>query len=257
MQGNMQYRLGKKPARTGAVKLRLMDYVDKTVLPRLPSTFGHDTIIGKQAWGMLGNDHYGDCFWAMAAHGLMQLSTLNGEQVTFSANNVLAAYGAGTGFKESDPNTDQGTDMQEGLKFLQDHGMKDSSGRTHKVRAYLALEPGNLEDLWYSMLLTDGAAVGIEFPQSAMDQFNAGKPWSVARGSSIEGGHAIWMNSRMSRSAGLVTWGAETSMTLPFYEKYNDETDAVLFEDTFKNGKAPIGLDIDQLLADLNEVKST
>ena len=65
-------KLGKKPARPGAVKLKLAKYLVKAKLPTPPKVFGHQSLIG--AWNMLGNDRYGDCVWAGAAHEHMLIN---------------------------------------------------------------------------------------------------------------------------------------------------------------------------------------
>ena len=67
----MTFKLGKKPARPGAVRLKLASYTNAAALPPLPASFGHDAIIGARGWGMLANDRYGDCVWAGAAHETM------------------------------------------------------------------------------------------------------------------------------------------------------------------------------------------
>ena len=62
---HLPFKLGKKPARPGAVKFKLANYLVKLKLPTPPQVFGHEGLIGAN-WGMLGNDHYGDCVWAGA-----------------------------------------------------------------------------------------------------------------------------------------------------------------------------------------------
>jgi len=54
---------------------------------------------------------------------------------------------------------------------------------------YLALAPGNPNQL--AIYLFGAIGIGIKFPNTAMDQFNAGKPWDIANNAKIEGGHYI------------------------------------------------------------------
>jgi hypothetical protein len=104
---HLPLKLGKKPARPGAVKFKLANYLVKTQLPTPPKVFGHEDLIGPN-WGMLGNDHYGDCVWAGAAHETMLWNKEGGRTVLFNNTDVLKDYSAVTGFNPNDPNTIKG-----------------------------------------------------------------------------------------------------------------------------------------------------
>ena len=80
---HLPFKLGKKPARPGAVKFKLANYLEKLKLPTPPKVFGHEGLIGAN-WGMLGNDQYGDCVWAGAAHETMLWNKEAARTVTFS-----------------------------------------------------------------------------------------------------------------------------------------------------------------------------
>jgi len=67
---HLALKLGKKPARPGAVKFKFANFLLKPKLPTPPKVFGHEGLIGAN-WAVLGNDHYGDCVWAGAAHETM------------------------------------------------------------------------------------------------------------------------------------------------------------------------------------------
>jgi hypothetical protein len=64
-----------------------------------------------------------------------------------------------------------------------------------------------------------------------MKQFNGDQPWDVVRGARIEGGHCVIVGAYGSGKLGLVTWGAETTMTEAFWKKYVDEAWVVLDAD--------------------------
>ena len=135
---HLPLKLGKKPARPGAVKLKLAKYLVKPKLPTPPKVFGHEALIGPN-WEMLGNDQYGDCVWAGAAHETMLWNKEAARAVTFNNQSVLKDYSAVTGFNPNDPNTDQGTDMQVAASYRRKTGVLDANGKRHKVIAYLAL----------------------------------------------------------------------------------------------------------------------
>jgi hypothetical protein len=94
---HLPLKLGKKPARPGAVKFKLANYLDKAKLPTPPKMFGHQGLIGAN-WEMLGNDHYGDCVWAGAAHETMLWNKEAGRIIAFNDQSVLKDYSAVTGF---------------------------------------------------------------------------------------------------------------------------------------------------------------
>ncbi|MFD1277477.1 hypothetical protein ACFQ51_52940 [Streptomyces kaempferi] len=71
----------------------------------------------------------------------------------------------------------------------------------------------------------------MNFPDSAMEQFNNDQPWDVVKGAKLEGGHCVIVGAYGSGKLGLVTWGAETTMTEAFWRKYVDEAWVVLDAD--------------------------
>jgi hypothetical protein len=247
------FKLGKKPARPGAVTFKLARYLVKPELPTPPKVFGHhDLIDGK--WGMLGNADYGDCVWAGAAHETMLWNGEASRTVTFSDDAVLRDYAAVTGFRRNDPDTDQGTDVQMAASYRRKTGVLDAKGRRHKVAAYLALRPGDVDQLMLAMYLFSAVGIGIRFPESAMDQFNAGKPWDVVAGPQPREGHYIPGFGRdIKGNIVVVTWGRIQRMTPRFYKKYCDEAIAYVSEEMLvpPNDLSLEGLNIAQLKADL------
>src|SRR4051794_17808270 len=98
-------KLGKKPARPGAVRFALADYVDTAALPKPPRHFGHEDLVESVGWHMLGNDQWGDCVFPGAAHETMMWAREGGGSVAFSTASVLADYSAVTGFVPESPDT--------------------------------------------------------------------------------------------------------------------------------------------------------
>jgi hypothetical protein len=248
------YKLGKLPARPGAVKLKLTDYIDKTALLTPPKTFGHQNLVPSNDWGMLGNDQFGDCVWAGAAHETILWNEEAGRYVRFEDYAVLSDYSAVTGFKPTDPNTDQGTDMQVAASYRRKTGVVDAGGKRHKIAAYLAIKPRNMSELQQAMYLFSNVGIGIKFPSSAMAQFDGGLPWSVVKGARIDGGHYIPAVGYDSTYVYVVTWGKLQKMTWAFFAKYCDEALAYLSSEMLTNGKSPEGFDLAGLQADLAKV---
>ena len=245
------FKLGKTPAREDAVSFKLQTYLDTAVLPSPPKRYTkHDTMV-TQPWSMLGNDAWGDCVFAGAAHETMLWNAEANSTVTFTDQAVLSDYSAVTGFDPSDPATDKGTDMQVAASYRRRTGVVDGAGNRHQVAAYLAIQPSGETDLKTAIYLFSNAGIGIRFPGSAMDQFKAGKPWTVVAGAAIEGGHYVPAIGYDSRYVYVVTWGRLQKMSWQFFTQYCDEALCYLSTEMLTDGKNLEGFDVAQLQADL------
>ncbi len=255
------FKLGKTPARPWQApgnKFRLGTYLAApaalAALPPVPAVFGHQALIGARDWGLLGNDQYGDCVWAGAAHETMMLAKEAGNTVTFNDAAVLSDYSAATGFEISDPSTDQGTDMQEAAAYRRKTGVLDVGGRRHTIAAYLALEPGNLTHLYQAAYLFGAVGIGMQLPQSGLDQFDRRQPWSIVAGSPNEGGHYVPLLGRTAAGLAVVTWGDIQFMSEAFLVTFCDEAVAYVSQECLVNQKSPEGFDYAALLADLKKL---
>lgn len=245
-------KLGKLPHVPDHRDLQFAAYRTTAPLPALPAAYGHEKLVA--SWGLLGNDSYGDCVWAGGAHETMMWCAEAGVHTAFSDKSVLSDYSAATGFKASDPSTDNGTNVRDALNYRRSTGLLDANGKRHKIGAYVALEPSNWHAIKEALYIFGAVAIGIEFPGSAMDQFNAGKPWSVVRGAKTDGGHYVPVVAFRGGELECVTWGKTQRMTKAFFEKYCDEAWALLSTEMLKGGKSPEGFDLAALQADLKAV---
>jgi len=241
-------KLGKKPAVYSRKTLRLSDYL--TTLPPVPAdNFGHETLV-TQPWGVLGNDALGDCAIAGPGHETMLWNAEAGQQVAFSDANTIADYSAITGYNPADPATDQGSIVLDVLNYRRNTGLLDAAGARHKIGAFVSLEVGNLDHLYAALYLFGALGIGINFPGSAMDQFNDGQPWEVVPGASIDGGHYVPLVAKRGNLL-CVTWGRLQAVTETFLTTYMDEAYAMLSPEMLADGKSPGGFDLPALQADL------
>lgn len=255
------YKLGKKPAVPGAMKFALAKYINKSVLPTPPWSFGFDYLVNDDKgngvpWGMLGNDKYGDCVWAGAAHETMLWNAEAGVVVPFDEDSVLTDYSAVTGFNKHDPSTDNGTDMVVAASYRRRHGIHDANGNRHKVAAYLAIKPKDMEEHLIAAWLFGAVGLGIECPSTIFQQFDANEGWHYVPGANIIGGHYVPFLAHRKGMLRVATWGREQFMKSGFFEQYNDESVVYLSEEMFaskkfKNGQDINGFDLEQLKADL------
>jgi len=251
---HLPFKLGKLPARPGAVKFKFAAFAVKDMLPTPPKVFGHQEVIGD--WLMLGNDRWGCCVFSGGAHETMMWSKI-GEAPDANFNDACIAkdYGSVTGFKVNDPSTDQGTDMSAAASYRRKTGLVDSNRKRHKILAYMALKKGDTEQLAIAAYMYGAVGIGVQFPDSAMSQFEARKPWKPVAGSTIEGGHYVPVVGRVKSGNFLVvTWGRLQEMSPSFYNKYCDEALVYLSSEMLVGGKSVEGIDLAKLKSSLSSL---
>jgi hypothetical protein len=255
----MPLLLGKEPATYDHRDLQFAHYIDQAKLPPYPKVFGHEALIAQ--WQMLGNgpdpsvdpgfQGAGNCVFAGGDHETMLWNTEGGHPVVITGKQAISDYSAVTGYNPVTGANDDGTDVRTALKYRQKIGLLDANSKRHKIGAYLALEPGNLQHLYEALYLFGAVGIGIQFPSSAMDQFNAGKPWSVVSGrQKIEGGHYVPLVALRSNLV-CVTWAQLQQMTVGFYKEHCDECFAILSPEMLANGVSLEGFDLSALQTDL------
>lgn len=170
-------------------------------------------------WDVLGNDQVGDCTCAEVGHQVNQLTWYgSGVEVKPTDTQVLAFYSAITGYDPAKPDTDTGAYIQDVLAYWRKNGLIG-----HKIVAYAAVDVSNVVEVKQAIALFGSLNVGINFPGSAMDQFNAGQDWDVVKGAKVEGGHCIMVLGYDANGLDLITWGKRIRMTWAFWKKYVDE----------------------------------
>lgn len=256
-----RYMLGKQPATEDSRDLMFAKYVEPANLPTPPAQFGHETLFGPKEWGMLGNDQWGDCAWAGPAHETMLLTKEAGKPATFTTDGVLSDYSAGTGFDPSagpsgQNSTDRGSNVREVLGYRRKTGIVDADGKRHKIGAFVKLNAKDIDHVLQALYIFGVVGIGIEFPESAMEQFNKGEPWDVVpHGPAPEGGHYVCCVGKRE-NIDVVTWGALQPMTERFFEKYCDEAWTYVTTEEFDSGGKNIeGFDVEQLTSDLKALE--
>ena len=248
----MKYKLGKKPATRDDRDLLFAHY-RTTAIQQAPVGFDHTSLV-TNPWGMMVNDRLGCCAIAGPGHETMLLNAAAGKQVTFTDSDIIAAYSAITGYNPADPSTDQGSAVRDVLAYRASTGLTDANDDLHKIGAYVALTAGDWNELLEALYVFECVGIGIQFPGSAMDQFNSSKPWDVPV-SAFEGGHYVPVVARPAESmVEVITWGAKQLMTEAFYSACCDEAWAFVSEEDLTAGKSLEGFNLDDLAADLDSI---
>ncbi|HTT74272.1 MAG TPA: hypothetical protein VMG99_09070 [Thermoplasmata archaeon] len=246
-------RLGKKAPRRDPRTLRLGKYLLPT-LPPPPASATLYTNVG--TWPMDGNDQYGDCTMAGAAH-LIQMwtaQTLGPDAAdVLSANEVTADYFQLTG------GPDSGLDLLTVLDWWEKTGFAIEAGND-RITAYAAIEPTSDTELQDAISLFGGVYLGLALPDFAVNPPDGNLldvPWAVpatglaANPPDPQNGHCVVLVGYDARNYYAVTWGAVKPMSPAFAAAYIDEAYAVLSPDWFARGESPEGFDLAQLQQDL------
>jgi hypothetical protein len=212
-------KLGKKPAQPARPQLRLTA-AHLTALPAPPAEVDY----GAGAYPMYGNDQYGDCVEAGIGHQVGQYTRYaRGVEALFTDADILNAYSAITGFRADDPSTDQGTYTQDAMTWWRRTGLAG-----HRILMFASLDVADTTALKQAIELFGAVGIGFNFPASAMDQFDDGEPWTVVKGSPLEGGHYVIATGYDQDYLKVKTWGTQQLMAWPFHAAYTDEAWVVI-----------------------------
>lgn len=212
-------------------------------------------------WGMLGNDQYGDCYWASAAHEVMAEAHLAGRSPSFDTESVLASYADYLGVSPTQlEQHDQGTDAREGARFRREHGVFDVGRKGHHIGAYaFENDPAKLPALISAL---EGCTVCVELTAACEQEFNVAEQedrdfeWDAAcLRSNVVGGHAISGVFYDERGIGVVSWGREGIIAPEYLDRFMQTTVVYFSGSTLKGGHTPQGLDRAKLLQIVNEVR--
>jgi hypothetical protein len=242
---------GLNPPREGAIKLKFSTYADLAALPKIPNNFGHEEYVPAIQWGLWGNDKFGDCVVVGGCNEEVIWNRMAGKIITFNTKDVLADFTAITGLP---PSPFVGADMQQAAQYRQKVGLLGADGQRHRIAAYVALEGGNLRELYAAMYLFGAVGIGIQFPSTAFDQFRRHQAWAIVSKMHFDGsGHYVPCVALRSNIV-AVTWGRFQAMRPSFYASLCNQAVAYISQEALVNQKSPEGFDYQQLEADLQAI---
>lgn len=264
---NMHGRYGRKAARYtyASIKRSHIMAVALNALGAPPAscfdyTAAVTAVVGDD-WTMMANDQLGCCTCSDAGHQRMIRSANSGTIYIPTATEVVDLY-ENFGYNPANPNTDEGVDELTVMEFLRDHGAFGT-----KIDAFANLIPTNLDHLKWAVQIYGASRLGLNLPTSAPDQFDAGKPWDVVPGATVDGGHDVPLVSYVSSNGEtryyVVTWGRLQEVTEAFLIWVLDDGTPVLEEAhaeaaddlLLSTGFTPAHYDHATLIGDLNAVR--
>lgn len=214
-------------------------------------------------WGMDGNDTFGDCVFADSSHQAMLYTANTGKIWIPTVQETLGLYSAVTGFNPDDPNTDRGANELSTIDYLTKFGYGG-----YKLLGHANINPTNAEHLRWTVELFGCSRLGINLPEHAETQFDAGVPWAPVKGEKYVGGHDVLLVKYLPNMYFVVTWGRLQPVSPPFFTaKYADGTPYVeeahaelhpawIEQNGRKQGFSPSGHDLKTLIADLRVVSN-
>ena len=249
----MKYKLGKKPARKDARTIKLKTILKAENLPPLPASYDIDVEYPSFADNnMYGNDTLGDCVMAGRAHMTLRFEEYEQNlDIPISDNDVTTEY-----FKETG-GSDSGLDMLTSLNCWRDGW--EAAGEGYSIYAYAAIDYTNSTEAEYAIMLLRGAYIGLQLPNSAMQQFDANQSWSVVdNDEGTAGGHCVYCMAYDSGGIYCMTWGKRQYMTWGFFLKYCDEAFAIVQQKEPFVANSPVDCDaLDQLLNEIDSPEPT
>lgn len=247
---NLNRKLGRKPRkfdmRIPRARLILKRGLD---LPSIPDS--RDYSVGlPDDLGQYLNDSLGDCTCAAYYHARQIWTAVAGDfMITEAAVEALLLYEAACGYKPGDPTTDQGGVEQDVLAYLLNTGAPLANGAVDKILGYVEVDQNNFEDLRRVIYDCGVAYIGIQVPQSVMDNAdNSSMAWDTGGNNEIVGGHAVILVGYKGDDFICISWGKRYRITGNFMRAYLEEAYGIIDQSWIEStGKTPLGMSIDEL----------
>jgi hypothetical protein len=237
-------RGGRLPHDDSRPAILLASILDKKLLAP-PDSADWISTVPPYAWGMLGNDQLGDCTCAGVGHKRIGDVWANqGTLLEVTTDQVVSFY-ENFGYRPEDPSSDRGAYCQNVLETWRKLGFLGE-----KPLAFAKVKVSNLTEVKQAIAIFGQLYCGFDVPQSAEDQFNAGKPWTVVAGSPDIGGHCVTLGAYDADGPTCITWAVPQKMTWDFFKAYFREAWVVVGPDDYNQvtGKTRDGLDAAALM---------
>ena len=221
----------------------MSSYLDIPKLPTLPKADNNYTKISRFTMG--GNDKYGCCVVAGAAHTVQVWTSMAANEFIIPDHRIIKSYFGLTN------GADSGLNVLEFLKFWRKNQLWGQP-----LGAFVSINPSNIVQMQYAVYLFGAVFTGLSLPLSAKDQ----SVWDVPSGGDDSipgswGGHLTICGEYNANHFINYTWGEKQPMTNDFVKNYCDEAYGLLSVSWFgKNHKSPDGFAYRDLLSDLTRI---
>lgn len=212
-------------------------------------------------FGEMENDSLGDCTCAAYYHARQVWSfNAKGAEITESDSDVVLLYEQACGYDPTNPSTDQGGVEQDVLTYLLNTGAPittPAGASFNKILAFLEVDFRNLDDLKRTIYDCGVAYIGINVPQSVMDNVDdPTKPWDITGDNTSVGGHAVVLTGYTVDGFTCISWGQRYTITPAFLGTNMDEAYAIADPEWIAaTGKTPLGMSVQDLEAQMAALK--
>jgi hypothetical protein len=243
-------RFGKHPPVRDYRTLRFRDYITAK-LPAPPTTFNALTRVFDSVgtsnvaalFPMDGNDSLGDCTMAALAHAItLNQGFIKKKPKIMPTAQIVKLYYHLTG------GTDSGLAELDVLNYWRQNKVSGD-----EILAYVSIEPKNHEHVQQAAQLFGSVYLGFQVQANCQQEFAQHQPWTPGR--LTKDGHAVLAVGYDQNGLTMLTWGSSQEGTWAWWDECVDEAYAIVPPEAKHAGFAP-GFDVQQLLADLNDVAS-
>lgn len=200
---------------------------------------------------MACNDTEGDCTIADVVHSDQVWSFMTNEPWTYCGDPVVKAE-----YLKLTGGQDTGLVISQLLAKWQSKGLGKLAKR---IDAYAPVHYVNLTEVQQTVEWFGTCRLGLNLPQSAMNQTNAGQPWDLTgtpADTQILGGHDVPIVGYDPQFLYVVTWGRLQQVTYRWFQSatYVEEAWAVVPANFVARGGDGRGLALGQLTADVTSL---
>ena len=236
------FKFGRLAAQFPAA-LRDLTYYSAGPLPKPPASVAAP----KLAYGMDGNDQYGDCGVAGANHGFMSAATDTGETETFPTEAEIVSY-----YLTYTGGQDSGVVLSDFLAYVKKTGFFG-----HTVSAYAPVSVSDIPTLQFAVNAYDFAYCGVSVTSGMEQAFSQGEPWTLDDlDSPVVGGHCIPIVGYDSTYLTAITWGQPQQIAYSAWHYIAQEAWAVISGELVTKGTDGHGLNLAALQADLSRLNA-
>ena len=235
-------KLGRlEPARPEG--LHMLSFYQHNPLPKPPIVLEVPKVLN---WGMMGNDHYGDCTFAGIGHAKLSTATVLGiQEAPLSTDEVVQAYLKYTN------NQDIGAVEADLLNYWKNNELFGG-----KIVAYAPTDIADQEELKSVIAAYGLAYIGVKLSSVAEEQFSQHKPWTLTgttADQNIIGGHCIILVGYDREYFYAITWGAIQPITWIWLQSYMDESWAIITPEIVEKGEYK-NIRLEDLITDIEKL---
>lgn len=244
------WTLGRRSSRRDTRTLSFGSYARASIPPAPPIVDWGNGVAFVEPYR---NREIGICAFASAAHAITVWNARNGRDVVPTQFQVELAYADVGGFVASDPATwNNGADMLSVANYWRRTGIGG-----HKIRAFLKLDPRNIEQLRIAAWLFGPLYVGASLPLRAQRQpFGWMLTYKTDSSDNVGswGGHAMACPRVHHTGGEFFTWGVRMPFTWSWWTKYVDEVYCLLSDEWADADGTPNGFDFATLERDMRAI---